>query len=64
MTLTLIFQGQIWNLLYLSQNGPIATKQKANKSIELKALNMTTRFDLGHGLDLKFLRSNMEFAIS
>ena len=34
MTLTLNFQGQIWNLLYLSQNGSIAMKQKANISIE------------------------------
>ena len=32
VTLTLHFQGQIWNLLYLSQNGPIATKRKANMS--------------------------------
>ena len=64
MTLTLNFQGQIWNLLYLSQNGPIATKRKANISIELKASNMTIRFDLGYDLDLAFWRSNMEFAIS
>ena len=35
LTLTLNFQGQIWNLLYLSQNGPIAMKRKANISIEL-----------------------------
>ena len=105
-------QGQIWNLLYLSQkwsdchetkskhidrtldlkcdhwvwpwpwprpwifkvkygicyisakNGPIATKQKANISIELKASNVTMGFDLGHDLDLEFSRSNMEFATS
>ena len=38
MTLTLNFQGQIYNLLYLSQNGPIATKRKANISIELQGL--------------------------
>ena len=110
VTLTLSFQGQIWNLLYLSQkwsdchetknkniaralglkcdhwvwpwpwpwpwifrikhgiwyisakNGPIATKQKANISIELKTSNVTMGFDLGHDLD--FSRSNMEFAIS
>ena len=96
VTLTLNFQGQIWNLLYLSQkwsdchetkskhinwtlglkfyhrvwpwpwpwpwiftvkhgicyisakNGPIATQQKANLSIELKASNVTIRYDLGH----------------
>ena len=112
VTLTLNFQGQTWNLLYLSQkwsdchetkskhidwiqglkcdhgvwpwpwpwpwlfkvkygicyisvkNGPIATKQKANILIELKALNVTMGFDLGHDLDLDFSRSNMEFAIS
>ena len=108
MTLTLHFQDQIWNLLYLSQkwcychetkskhidwsqglkcdhrvwpwpwpwpwilkvkhricyisakNGPIATKWKANISIEHLASNVTIRFDLGHDL----ARSNMEFAIS
>ena len=98
MTLTLNFQGQIWNLLYLrwsdchgtkskyidwnlglkcdhrvlpwpwpwpstfkfkygicyisAQNGPIATKRKANISIELKVSNVTIRFNLGHDLDL------------
>ena len=112
MTLTLHCQGQIWNLLYLSQkwsnchetkskhidwtlglkcdhrvwpwpwpwswnfkvkygfcyisakNGAIATKRKANISIDLKASNATIRFDLGHDLDLEFSRSNMEFATS
>ena len=112
MTLTLNFQGQRWNLLYLSQkgsdchetkskhidrtlglkcdhwlwpwpwpwpwifkvkdgicyisakNGLIATKRKANISIELKASNVTIGCDLGHDLDLEFSRSNMEFAIS
>ena len=112
MTLTLNFQGQIWNLVYHSQkwsdchetkcklidrtlglkcdhqvwpwpwpwpwifkvkygicyisakNGPIATKQNANISIELWASNVTIRFDLGHDLDLEFSRSNMELAIS
>ena len=112
MTLTFNFQGQIWNLLYLSQkwsnchekksrhidrtlglkcdhqvwpwpwpwhwifmvkheisyisaqDGPIATKRKANISIELWASNVTIRFDLGHDLDLELSRSNIEFAIS
>ena len=112
MTLTLNFQGQTWNLLYLSQkwsdcheakskhidstlglkcdhrvwpwpwpwpwifkvkhgicyisakNGPIATKRKANISIELWASNVTIWFDLGHELDLELSRSNVEFAIS
>ena len=111
VTLTLNFQGQIWNLLYLSQkwsnchetkskhidrtlglkcdhqvwpwpwswpwifkvkhgigyisakNGLIATKRKANISIELKASNVTIGFDLGHDLELEFSRSNMVFAI-
>ena len=112
MTLTLNFQGQIWNSLYLSQqwsdchetkskhidwsqdlkcdhrvwpwtwpwpwifkvkygidyisakNGPIATKRKANTSIELLASNVTIRFDLGCDLDLEFSRWNMNFYIS
>ena len=112
MTLTLNFQGQISNWLYLSQkwsdchetkskhidwtlgfkwdhrvwpwpwpwpwifkvkyrieyisakNGAIATKRKANISIDLKTSNVTIRFDLGHDLDLEFSRSNMELAIS
>ena len=46
MTLTLNFQGQIWNFLYLSQSGPIATKRKANISIELQASNVTNGMDL------------------
>ena len=104
MTLTLNFQGQIYNLLYLSQkwsdchemkskhiywtqglkcdhqvwpwpwpwpwifkvkywicyisakNGPLATKQKANISIELQASNVTNVFDLDHNLDLWILK--------
>ena len=112
MTLTLNFQGQKWNLLYLSQkwsdshetkskhsdwtlilkcdhwicpwpwpwpwifkvkygicyllakNGPIATKQKTNISIEIYASHMTIGFDFGHDLDYGFSRSNLEFAIS
>ena len=46
------------------KNGPIATKQKSNISIELWASNVTIGFDLGHVLGLEFSRSNMEFAIS
>ena len=112
VTLTKIFQGQIWNLLYLrqklsdchktkskhidwtlglkcnhcmwpwpwpwpwifkvkyrisyisAQNGPIATKQNANILTELKASNMTIRFNYGHDLDLEFSRSKVELAIS
>ena len=52
-------------ICYISaQNGPIATKRKANISIELTASNVTIRFDLGHDLDLDFSMSNMQFAIS
>ena len=104
MTLTLNFQGQIQNLLYLSQkwsdchetkskhidwtlglkcdhrvwlwpwrwpwifkvkyricyisakNGPIASKRKANISIELQASNLTNGFELDHNLDLWILK--------
>ena len=107
VTLTLNFQGQIWNLLYLCQkwsdrhetkikhidwnlglkcdhyvctwtwpwpwlfkvkygicyisakNGAIATKRKANISIDVKASNVTIEFALGHDLDLEFSRSNV-----
>ena len=50
---------------YISaKNGPIATKRKANPSIELQASNVTIRFNLDHDLDLEFSRSNMKFAVS
>ena len=53
-----------YRICYISaENGLIATKQRANTSIELKASNVTIRFDLGHD-DLEFSRSNMEFSIS
>ena len=48
-----------YGICYISvKNGPIATKQKANISIELQASNGTFGFDLGHDLDLEFSRSN------
>ena len=47
-----------------AKNGPIATKWKANISIEPWDSNVTIRFDLGHNIDLEFSRSNMKFAIS
>ena len=104
MTLTLNFQGQIQNLLYLSKkwsdchetkskhidwtlglkcdhqvwlwpspwtwifkvkyricyisakNGQIASKRKANVSIELQASNVTNGFELDHNLDLWILK--------
>ena len=107
MTLTLNFQGQIQNLLYLNQkwsdchktkskhidwtlglkcdhrvwlwpwpwpwifkvkyricyisakNGQIASKRKANISIELQASNVINGFELGHNLDLWIWRSNV-----
>ena len=65
MTLTLNFQGQVLNLLYISVKiGLIATNWKANISIELYASNVTIGFHLGHDLDLEFSWSNMGFAIS
>ena len=44
-------------------NDSIATKRKSNILFVLQALKVTMRFDLGHGLDLKFSRPNMKFAI-
>ena len=65
VTLTLSFQGQIWNLLYLSQKWSDCHETKSKHiSIELWASNVTIEFDLGHDLDLEFSRTNMEFAIS
>ena len=64
MTLTLNFQGQIWNLLYLSQKWCDCHETKANISIDLKASNVTIGFDFGHDLDLEFSRSYMEIPIS
>ena len=112
MTLSLNFQGQIQNLLYLSQkwsdchetkskhidctlglkcdhrvwlwpwpwpwifkvkyricyisakNGPIATKRKANISIEPQASNVTLTFDHTDDLDHGFSWSNFEIVLS
>ena len=47
-----------------SQNGLIATKPKANLSIEILAPFVTIGFDLGEDHDFELSRSNMEFAIS
>ena len=38
------------------KNGPIATKRKANISIELQASNLTNWFDVDHNLDLWILK--------
>ena len=39
-----------------AKSGPIATKRKANVSIELQASNVTNWFDLHHNLDLWILK--------
>ena len=52
------------NMDISAKNGAIATKRKANISIDVKALNVTIEFDFGHDIDLAFSRSNVEFAIS
>ena len=52
LTLTLNSQGQIWNWLYLCQNGPIATKRKANISFWTLGLKLDNGFDLGHDVDI------------
>ena len=42
-----------YGISYISiKSGLIATKQKANVSIELQASNVTNGFDLGHDLDI------------
>ena len=57
MTLTLNFQGQIWNLLYLSQKWSDCHKTKKQTYwLNSKASNVTIRFDLGHDLDLCILK--------
>ena len=63
MTLTLSFQGQIWNFLYLSQSEPIVTKRTANMPIEPQASNVTNGFDLDHNLDLWMLKVKRDLDI-
>ena len=46
-----------YGISYISaKSGPIATKRKANISIELQASNVTNGFDLHHNLDLWILK--------
>ena len=46
-----------YRICYISaKNGPIATKQKTNISIELQASNVTNGFDLDHDFDLWILK--------
>ena len=62
MTLTLNFQGQIWNPLYLGQNGLIATKQKTYR---LNSKPQMWSSDFSPVITLtEFSRSNLEFPIS
>ena len=62
MTLTLNFQGQIFDLLFLSQiPWSDCHETKKNTLIEHKACNVAINFDLDHDLDLEFSRSNIQF---
>ena len=61
VTLTLNFQGQLWDLKISAKYDPIVTSQKANISIELKVSNVTIGFDLGYDLNLEFSRSVVLF---
>ena len=46
-----------YGISYISaKSGPIATKRKANISIELQASNVTNGFELDHNLDLWILK--------
>ena len=71
MTLAFNFQGQIWNLLYLSPKWSNCHETKS-KHIDgtqgSKHINWTQSFKcaigFGHTFDLDFLKSNMDFAIS
>ena len=56
MTLTLNFQGQIYNLLYLSQNWSYCQETKQTYWLNSKASNVTIKFDLGHDLDRWILK--------
>ena len=64
VTLTLYFQHQIWNSLYLGKKCSNCHETLKQTLIELYASNLTIRIDLGCDLDLEFSRSNMEFTIS
>ena len=63
LTLNWIFKVKYGICYNAATNGLMAVKRKANILFVLLALNVTMRFDLGHGLDLKFFRSNIKFAI-
>ena len=52
MTLTLNFQGQTWNLQYLSQKWSDCHETKSKHIDWTLGFNVTIRFDLGNDLDL------------
>ena len=54
MILTLNFQGQIYDLLYLSQKWSDCHETKSKMSIELKASNASIRFTLAMTLTFNF----------
>ena len=59
--MTLTFQGQIWNLLHLSQNAPIASKRNANIMIESCELTLVMTLTLnfqGQIWNLLYLSQN------
>ena len=59
LAMTLTFQGQIGNLLYLRQKWSDCHEMKSKHIDWNLGLKMTIRFDLGHDLDLEFSRSNV-----
>ena len=61
VTLTLNFQGRLWNILYLGQKWSDCHGTKTNILIKLKASNVTIRFDLGHDLDLWIFKVKCDF---
>ena len=54
VTLTLNFQSQIWNSLYLGQNGPIATTKKKTYWLESKPQMWPYGLTLAMTLTLNF----------
>ena len=64
MTLTLNFQGQIWNLLYLSQKWSNYHETKSKHIIRILGLKCDHQVWPWPWLLLEFSRLNIEFAIS
>ena len=59
----LIRYGRFWSAITQPHMVWWPRKEKQKYCLYSRPLNVTMRFDLGHGLDLKFSRSNMKFAI-